>query len=424
MKSALRWPLHPEPQEGEALSSWLRRIAACYDMDARELLKHDLGHDLHDDLDVNPPMTLLRLLSRRSGVDLKRLRCMSLAGWVPSLFDSLDGSAPDALEAYAFKLTILLQDRSRATRSVAGWCAWRPDRPISRACPQCMDEQADQPMWLIWMLPLMLSCPRHGCWLEACWGLPGTFVDWRNRDTSPRSASAAIRNMDQRSWEALTTGHVRLPRQRVSAGLWFRLLRSLLEELNTPISRCGAGSRSLRVVWNHCGQPLRAGRQTWQPFEALELPAQLQMLEVAASAIDRIEAEAIRPLGTQAELFLPGPSAELTLDRLMRILRRKSGKGWQEAWKVVHDAIADAPHNPETARALYALASCGKRHDPVALERLRALFIEAQVPPEFLPLENSEALSALRSTCAQGLSLALRDLPLTDCLEPRLERAG
>ena len=108
----------------------------------------------------------------------------------------------------------------------------------------------------------------------------------------------------------------------------------------------------------------------------------------------------------------------------MRILRRKSGKGWQEAWKVVHDAIADAPHNPETARALYALASCGKRHDPVALERLRALFIEAQVPPEFLPLENSEALSALRSTCAQGLSLALRDLPLTDCLEPRLERAG
>ncbi|WP_224767595.1 TniQ family protein [Paracoccus yeei] len=135
MKSASRWPLHPEPQEGEALSSWLRRVAGCYDIDARELLKHDLGQGLHDDLDVNPAPGLLRLLSRRSGVDLKRLHRMSLAGWAPDLFDSLEGADPDALEDYAFRLTILLQDRSRATRSVAGWRAWRPDRPISRACP-------------------------------------------------------------------------------------------------------------------------------------------------------------------------------------------------------------------------------------------------------------------------------------------------
>lgn len=111
--------------------------------------------------------------------------------------------------------------------------------------------------------------------------------------------------------------------------VWFRLLRSLLEELNTPISRCGAGSRSLRAVWKHCGPPLRAGRQTWQPFEALDWPAQLQMLEVAATAMKLIEAEAITPQGAQAELFLPGPRAELTSDRLMHILRRKAGKAGQ-----------------------------------------------------------------------------------------------
>lgn len=87
--------------------------------------------------------------------------------------------------------------------------------------------------------------------------------------------------------------------------------------------------------------------------------------------------------------------ADVTLDRLMRILRRKSCKGGQEAWKMVHDAIADAQYDPETARALYGLASCGKRHDPVALERLCAIFIEPQVPPQFLPHENSDALSAL-----------------------------
>lgn len=101
--------------------------------------------------------------------------------------------------------------------------------------------------------------------------------------TLPRAASPAIRNMDQRNWEALTTGHVRLPRRHIHAALWFRLLRSLLEELNTLISKCGAGANALRAVWKHCGHPLRAGRQTWYPFEALDWTAQLQMLEAAAT---------------------------------------------------------------------------------------------------------------------------------------------
>lgn len=42
----------------------------------------------------------------------------------------------------------------------------------------------------------------------ACWGLPGTFVNWTSRDISPRTASPAIRNVDQRSWEAMRNGHV------------------------------------------------------------------------------------------------------------------------------------------------------------------------------------------------------------------------
>lgn len=330
MTPPLRWPLHPDPQEGEALSSWLRRIAACYHMDAQELLKHDLGHDLHDALDVNPPMALLRVLSKRSGVDLNRLRRMSLAGWVPVLFDSSDGSVPDALDAYAFKLSILLQRRRHATRSVAGWRAWMPARPINRACPHCIEEQADQPMRLMWRVPLMLSCPRHGCWLETFWGLPGTFAGWTSRETSPRAASPAIRNMDQRSWEALTTGHVRLPRRRIHAALWFRLLRSLLEELNTPISRCGAGASALRAVWKHCGHPLRAGRQTWHPFEALDYPAQLQMLEAAAAAIEMIEARTVGAWGAQAELFLPEPQGRLA----GHLAAKKQGRETVDLWQM------------------------------------------------------------------------------------------
>lgn len=62
---------------------------------------------------------------------------------------------------------------------------------------------------------------------------------------------------------------------------------------------------------------------------------------------------------------------------------------------MVQEAIVEAQHNPETAHMLYALPSCGKRHDPVALKQVRTLFIEAQVPPEFLPRRNSKASAAV-----------------------------
>lgn len=85
MKPAPRWPLHPAPKEGEALSSWLNRVALCYHMEEPDLLEHDLGHGQVDDLDTAPPLSLLALLSQRSGIELDRLRCMSFAGWVPWL---------------------------------------------------------------------------------------------------------------------------------------------------------------------------------------------------------------------------------------------------------------------------------------------------------------------------------------------------
>ena len=113
MKPAARWPLHPVPREGEALSSWLNRVALCYHMEVSELLEHDLGHGQVDDLDTAPPLALLAMLSQRSGIELDRLRCMSFAGWVPWLLDSLDDQIPDALETYAFQLSVWLCCKNR-----------------------------------------------------------------------------------------------------------------------------------------------------------------------------------------------------------------------------------------------------------------------------------------------------------------------
>jgi hypothetical protein len=70
-----------------------------------------------------------------------------------------------------------------------------------------LNDPENQAVLLAWKLPLMLSCPLHGCWLESYWGVPGWFLGWENADAEPRTASDAIAAMDQRTWQALTTGH-------------------------------------------------------------------------------------------------------------------------------------------------------------------------------------------------------------------------
>lgn len=383
MTPAPRWPLHPEPREGEALSSWLQRVAACYQMDLHDLLENDLGHGEVDDLDTAPPQALLTLLSQRSGIELDRLRCMSFAGWVPWLLDSLDDRIPDALETYTFQLSVMMPRLRRKTRSITSWRAWLPSQPIHRACPLCLNDPTNQAVLLAWKLPLMLSCPQHGCWLESYWGVPGRFLGWERNETSLRTANKAIVAMDRRTWQALATGYVELPRRRIHAGLWFRMLRTLLDELNTPLSQCGSFAGSIRYVWERCGHPLRAGQSLWRPHEILAPAVQLQMLEAAATAIDLIESKVLSPGGKQAALFLSEPQAAFTNGLPAEERKKEPVNYWQKAVKAIDDAIVEARHNAETARSLFALASFGRR-DPEFLERLGITFTQEGIPLEFL----------------------------------------
>ncbi|MBD8109335.1 hypothetical protein IFT93_23515 [Erwinia persicina] len=56
---------------------------------------------------------------------------------------------------------------------------------------------------------------------------------------------------------------------------------------------------------------------------------------------------------------------------------------WKEAIEAINEAVVDARNNPATARSLFALASYGQR-DPESLARVRAVFAENGIPPEFL----------------------------------------
>lgn len=350
-------------------------------MDVHELLAHDLGHDRLDDLDTAPPLSLLTALAQRSGVELERLRSMSLAGCVPWLLDSLDDSLPAALETYAFQCSVLLPRRK--ARSITRWRAWLPIQPVRRACPLCLNDPANQAVLLVWQLPLMLSCPQHGCWLEAYWGLPGRYLQWESSEATPRPANEAIADMDRRTWQALTTGFVELPLRRIHAGLWFRLLRTLLDELNTPLSHCGSSAGGIRQVWEYCGHPLRAGQSLWRPFEVLAPTVQVQMLEAAASAIALIESRALLPNGKHAALFLTEPQTSLANSLSQQRSKPEPVNHWQRATQALNEVIIEAQQSPQTARSLFALASYGRR-DPESLERLRLTFANEGIPLDFL----------------------------------------
>ncbi|EPG7266676.1 TniQ family protein, partial [Pseudomonas aeruginosa] len=165
--------------------------------------------------------------------------------------------------------------------------------------------------------------------------------------------------------------------------LWFRLLRTLLDELNTPLSHCGGSAGSIRQVWEHCGHPLRAGQSLWRPFEVLAPAVQMQMQEAAATAIALIESRALLPRGEHAALFLAEPQTGFTNGLPEKKPKPEPVNHWQRAAQAISEAIIEARHNPETARSLFALASYG-RHDSESLERLRLTFANEGIPLDFL----------------------------------------
>ena len=201
----------------------------------------------------------------------------------------------------------------------------------------------------------MLSCPLHGCWLESYWGVPGAVsrLGERRRRTAHRQRRDCG---DGPAYLAGTDDRPRgLPRRRIHAGLWFRLLRTLLDELNTRFRRA-APTGYLRQIWECCGHPLRAGQSLWRPYETLNPAVRLQMLEAAAAAISLIEVRDISPPGEHAKLFWSEPQTRFTSGLPAKAPKPEPVDHWQRVIQAIDEAIIEARHNPETARSLFALA--------------------------------------------------------------------
>lgn len=422
MTTVLRWPLHPRPGEGEALSCWLERVAGAYGMDALELLGHNLGAvslqlDAHslETLDVDPPPGVLAALTERTGVPRARLHRMTVSGQVPWLLDPLEAEpAPGAgFDTYVGQHSVLLAPGQIPHRRVVGWRAWLPTHHqrllLRRACQVCIDSTGPEArqLTLVSQLPVGLSCPDHGCRLEDVMGIRGAFFAWAHPDTGPTAVPGPVAAMDRRTGEAMRTGIVTLPGRQVHAGVWFRLLRTLIEELSTPISalRCSA-QRAVRAIWQQAGHPMRGGMTRWRPYEALPWPRQQAFLEAAATAMHLIDTGQVRAAGALGALFrsephhrvVDGPApAEAPIDAGTATpgnemisenttVVEEPVDYWKRAMDSMHRMVAAAQNDPTVADQLLAFLTAWNR-TPAHLLRVRQNMIALGVPEHHLPPE-------------------------------------
>ncbi len=249
---------------------------------------------------------MLAALATRTGVDFAQLRAMTLAGWAPWLFDP-PGPHPDqeAFETYVRQNSVLFPPKAAPSYQVSHGKPWHgpwiAGPRLHRACPRCAAD-ADRGTGLLWQLPLMAGCGEHGCLLQ-----DRIDVEVLGEQELPVTAVAEpVVTLDRYTHQALTTGLVDLPGRTVHAGVWFRLLRSLLNELTLPASILNQRNKdTLNEVWRAAGLPARAGLAVWRPYEHLPWATQQHLLHAAAIALQLVAEGRIRARGIHGPALAP-----------------------------------------------------------------------------------------------------------------------
>lgn len=385
--SCRRWPLHPHPFNEESLLSWLIRIANCYEFTLEDLLQYDLDfYGDPNDLNMHAPTSLLTLLSERTGIDPNSLYAQTLASWSPFLLDD-SNIIPGNFELYVHHYSLLLPlNHRRAYRPKKPWKPWLITKlsKTLRACPICIASGPPHVINLMWYLPIMLSCPIHHCLLRQCDISHGDYVHWKNENDLILTSSPAIRAMDQKTWSALTTGEVILPRQKIHAAVWFRLLRTLLDELYIPVSSTSIiYAKNIMRLWNRHGLKPRCDQRCWHPYELLPSETQEQTLTVAATAFEMIEHETTSLPGEHIYLFLAETINSEDLVSYPAPYTLKTEMPKETPMEMLYKIVEEAKKDPDKAKDLRRCLLFGKV-DFKSIRKIESIMIEAGIPPDFL----------------------------------------
>jgi hypothetical protein len=261
------WPIHPAPLPGEALLSWLGRIAHCYSYTVADLLTGDLGITAceAEHLEVAAPSGLMAALSARTGQSVDRIRWMTMTGGGSDVLDLKPIPVP------------WLRHRSHGRRQPFIQATWDEVGLFDRthACRACLAEAPMPWIRLAWRIPWIGSCPDHGLRLERAAILPGDLVFWNAPGSRP--ASEEMRAMDRLSMAAIE-GEPQAQGQSNSGKGRFGRLRRALEELQTSLRAGGIYSGAGEGAFSGADLRRLAGR----PFELLSRRDQLRMLELVA----------------------------------------------------------------------------------------------------------------------------------------------
>jgi hypothetical protein len=382
-----RWPLHPPPGPLEALSSWLARLAELYALPPAELLTSNLGLvglTVPGDLDRDPPAAMLAALAERTGVDLARIRATTLAGWRPWLLDTLDASDRQAsFDNYVRAHSVLLAPRAGVGNALSRYQLWRgpwlPRYRHHQTCPVCAGRPG-RTRALFDRLPLMASCAEHGCRLEDAATVNIEMI-LHGRPPELVPVAEPLGTLDRYTQQALLTGRVSLPGRDLHAGVWFRLLRTLLHEVSLSPGTVGRrDGGTLELVWKTAGHPVRAGLKLWQPYEYLAWPVQKAMLRAAAVAVQLAAEGRITARGVLGPAIRPPTPG--------RVYNGDRPSPYRNVWRDLAHAARDTMNRARTdraaARQLLDLATTNRRtRERYELEVL--ILQRLGIPADFLP---------------------------------------
>ena len=380
----MRWPLHPRPQTGEALSSWLHRIACEYRLSIEELLVHDLGFAAMPEveLDLEPPHGLVEKLSARTGVAIESIRSMTAKGWMAEL-TSGTAPCPELFDDYVREFSVLLSPSRRTPKIAVHWRPWIGEPRFSSliGCRFCVAEDEIPYLRLHWRLPVMACCPRHQIFLKPMrWfnifkgpgdAKPGTGPA-RQEDATEHRPSETLLQLDTITLNALACGWATLPTISLRAGIWLRMLRAILDELHTASRTAGGQAQILRAAWREaaCFHPAPPR----YPFEVMKLEDQGFVLEAAAAAVHLVSTRELPAHGANVRCLGGVTVAEIEAgkkqdkiqkeEKVARPRKRPLSKTfpenrWQKLGESINAVIDEARTSPAAARQFRALLLLG-----------------------------------------------------------------
>jgi hypothetical protein len=278
-------------------------------------MRHDLGYSLQTraELDWNPPDWLEKTLGEKTGVPFSVVRSLSAKGWIPHIFDSLDGDG-NCFDQYTAQYSVLMAPEYKSGRNIPGWLPWHSESlfAISAHCPLCNDAPFNaNPSPLFRRFPIILTCPRHKVMLKP-FNPPlkirqkrsgsGTFTD-----EGLFRAPLPLLYTDQLTLAALRNGYVVLPNmRRLTLATWVRVLRAIVEEVCYPLNWHPPRERELIAdCWALCGLKGREKTYDNMPFENMNTHRQRRKMMAASSTILLMLKRIIEPRGPDAQIFLP-----------------------------------------------------------------------------------------------------------------------